>query len=522
MAVETNSPHNLKALFLEQVLTAWKRKWLALAVAWTVCLMGWAGVMLVPQRYESNARVYVDVNGLLAPLLKGLVVDTTPEQSEQYLRQTLLSRPNLEQVILLADLGRAPMTNIRRQELVSGLASDIKVTTESNNLISIGYTNRDPFVAKRVLDALLSIFAEKADSSSRAEMDKARAFLTSQIKDYEDQLQAAEQRRADFKKKFSKYFNDAGVAQPQTLKQQATQASEQYEEAIASRNALQAQMGQVPQLLDVVASAPTVSNTGQIVVGSPEVRLSQAEHNLADLKLQYTNNHPDVIAAERSVKDLKAELAAENARGGSREGKTQISNPAYEQLRLKLVDAQAMLPVLKQRLDKATQDYENAKALSAELPEVAAKSQRLDRDYDIIKLNYDELLKRREAANLSQAANDRTDRTEFRTIDPPQVPIFPSFPNRLELYSLVLILGFAMGAAAPLALAKIRPTFGSAESLRNMGLPVIGVITYAPTAKPVGKNHALAAALYPAAVAGLLLFYSGIVLVTSGIYREMM
>ena len=223
---------------------------------------------------------------LLAPLLKGLVVDTTPEQSEAYLRQTLLSRPNLEQVIVLANLGGASITSVQRQELVLNLATDFKVTSEGNNLISISYTNRNPVLAKNVVEALLSVFAERANSSSRAEMDHARAFLTSQIESYQTQLQGAEKRRADFKKKYAVYFNDEGVERPDTLRHEAEQANQQYQEALASRNAVAAQMRQIPQLLDVVSASPTVSSTGQIVVGSPEMRLSQAEHkDLSELKL---------------------------------------------------------------------------------------------------------------------------------------------------------------------------------------------------------------------------------------------
>ncbi len=518
MAVESARPDNFRSLLLEQAVTVWKRKWLALAVAWTVCLAGWAAVMLLPQRYESHARAFVDVNGLLTPLLKGLVVDTTPAQSEGYLQQTLLSRPNLEQVIVLANLGDVSQMDIQREELVNSLASDIKVTTEGNNLVSIAYANRNPVVAKNVVEALLTIFAEKAANSSRAEMDKARAFLNDQIAAYESQLRAAEQRRADFKKKYAIYFNDSGVERPELLQQQVTQTRQQYEEALASRSALAAQMSEVPQLLSV-ASAPTVSNSGQIVAASPEVRLAQAQRNLADLRLVFTDKHPDVIAGQRSVNDLQAQVTAAKKAGGSNEGKTQISNPAYEQLRLKLADAQALIPVLKQRLDKAMQDYDHAKALSGDLPEIAAKSQDLDRDYDIVRHNYDELLKRRESANLSQAADDRADRTQFRIVDPPEVPIFAAFPNRLVLFSFVLVLGFGAAAALPLALAQIRPTFGSTARLRDLGLPVIGAITYARNTKAAGFLRTAAAPLFATAIAGLVLFYGGLIVVTSGMYK---
>jgi polysaccharide chain length determinant protein (PEP-CTERM system associated) len=505
---------NLRILFLEQVITAWKHKWLVLATAWFVCVAGWAAVMLVPQRFESDARAFVDVNGLLAPLLKGLVVDTTPAESEGYLRQTLLSRPNLDQVIVLANLGGANMSNIQHEELVAGLASDIKVTTEGDNLVSISYSNRNPQVAKNVVDALLTIFAEKAANSSRAEMDKARAFLTGQIAQYEIELRTAEQRRADFRKKYANYFTDSGVSRPETLQQQAALARQQYEDAIATRNTIAAQMATVPQLLSVTAP-PTVSNSGQIVVASPETRLAQAKRNLADLRLMYTDKHPDVIAAKSSVAELQADVNAEKKSGGTNEGKTQISNPAFEQLRLKLVDAQALLPTLKDRMDKAVDDYARAKSLSSDLPEVEARSQDVDRDYDVIKANYDELVKRREAANLSQAADDRADRTQFRIVDPPQIPIFPSFPNRVLLFTFATLIGLAAGVAAPLGLAQMHPTFGSTARLRELGLPVIGAVTAVRGIKPAGMLAQAATGVFAVGMASLFFVYFGLLFVVT-------
>jgi polysaccharide chain length determinant protein (PEP-CTERM system associated) len=519
MAAPGTGSEPFRKLFLEHAVTIWKSRWIALGVAWFACAVAWAGVTMVPQRFESDARAFVDVNGLLGPLLKGLVVDTTPAVSEDYLRETLLSRPNLEQVIVLARLGGpAPLTNIRHEELIKELANNIKVTTDGNNLVSLGYVNRDPVVARNVVNALLTIFAEKAANSSRAEMDHARAFLNSQIGQYEIQLRNAEQRRAAFRKQYANYFTNTGVARPELLEQQVAQLQQQYDDAVATRDAIAAQLGQIPQLLSV-AAAPAVTNNGQIVVASPETRLAQAKRNLADLKLSYTDQHPDVVAAKRVVAQLQADVDAQRSGQKSLEGMAEISNPAYEQLRLKLVDAQTILPALKSRLDQAEADFARAKSLSGDLPEVEAKSQDVDRDYDVIKANYDELVKRRESVNLSQAADNRSDRSRFRIIDPPSDPINPAFPNRTVLFSLATLMGLAAGIAAPLLLARIRPTFESSGRLRELGLPVVGVVTLVRGAEPTNLLGRIGGGAFAAAAASLLIVYAGLLFVTVGAGR---
>jgi polysaccharide chain length determinant protein (PEP-CTERM system associated) len=519
MTVVGVKSESFRNVLLEHAVTIWKGRWVALVVAWFACLAAWGGVELIPQRFESDARAFVDVNGLLGPLLKGLVVETTPAVSGDYLRETLLSRPNLDQVIVLARLGGSALpTNVRHEGLIRDLATNIRVTTDGNNLVSIGYENRDPVVARNVVNALLTIFAEKAANSSRLEMDRARAFLNNQINQYEIELRNAEQRKAAFRKQYANYFTDTGVARPEVLEQQAAQATQQYEDAVATRNAIAAQLAQVPQLLSVTA-APAVSNAGQIVIASPETRLAQARRSLADLRLNYTENHPDVIAAKQAVAQLQADVDAQRKGGKSTEGMAEISNPAYEQLRLKLVDAQTILPTLKERLDKVSADYTRAKSLSGDLPEVEAKSQDVDRDYDVIKANYDELVKRRESVNLSQAADDRADHTRFRIVDPPTVPIFPAFPNRVVLLSLATLFGLAAGFAAPMALAQIRPTFASSVRLRELGLPVIGVITYVRGAEPANLIGRIGGGVFASAVASLLIVYASLLFVAMGVTR---
>jgi len=223
------------------------------------------------------------------------------------------------------------------------------------------------------------------------------------------------------------------------------------------------------------------------------------------------------MSAKRDIEALEAQIAADK-RSGVADGNSQISNPVYEQLRLKFIDAETSIPALKEHLAQATADYERVKALTSQMPEIEAKSADLDRDYDIIKANYDELVKRRQAANLSQAADDQADRTQFRVVDPPNMPLGPSFPNVPLLLSLVLILGLGAGTAVPLGFAYLRPTFVSVASLRELGLPVIGTVSIVPRLRP---SLPVFATPFGIAIGGisLALLYGGLIVIGSGAYR---
>jgi polysaccharide chain length determinant protein (PEP-CTERM system associated) len=433
----------------------------------------------------------------------------------EYLRQTLLSRPNLEQVLYLANLAQPGMDDIEREKMVSDLAADITLKPDQQNLISLSYVDRNPVAAKNVVQALLTILAERASASERVEMDHARKFLDSQIANYEQQLRATEARRAAFRKQYADYFSDNGIPKLQVLQQQIVQYTQQYQDAQIMTRSLAAQMGSVPQVLGV-DSSPTVSNSGQIVTASPDVRLAQAQRNLAALQLEDTEKHPDVISAKRMVKDLQAQAASHT---GQAEGKVQVPNPAYEQIKLKYVDAATTVPLTKDRLDKTTAEYARVRAAFEAIPDMEAKSKNIDRDYDVVKQNYDELIKRRQAATLSQAAEDQADRTQFRVVDPPEVPIAPSFPNRPLLYSVVLLIGIGGGLFAPILLGQMKPTFSSVSRLRELGLPVIGSVVFVRHAGVPPFLATRAGRAFAGSAGALLCLYGGLMVISTGLYR---
>ncbi|MBW8911560.1 MAG: chain-length determining protein, partial [Sphingomonas sp.] len=43
----------------------WTRRWLALAVAWAIAIVGWMFVSQIPNSYESRARVFVQMQTIL-------------------------------------------------------------------------------------------------------------------------------------------------------------------------------------------------------------------------------------------------------------------------------------------------------------------------------------------------------------------------------------------------------------------------------------------------------------------------
>src|SRR5690348_3929752 len=306
----------------------WRHKWLGVATAWLVCTAGWIGVAIVPTKYESSARVYLNADPLLTPLLKGLAADTDPTRQLDFMQRTLLSRPNLEQLARLTDLDIGVTNAEQKEALFKRLATDISVAPVTLNLLTLSYRDRDPTTAKNVVQALLTIFAEKTAGSSRADMDNAQRFLESEIISYRDQLRAAEKRRAEL----AQQYPDIVANRPPDAAAQGDESLSRLDQARAAvarlkleladvttkRDALQKELAAVPAMLSVDRVPQVVVNGGRLA--PVDERLQELRRNLDNMLLKYTENHPDVKATRQSIAQLQAEGVKSSAAPGKSGG----------------------------------------------------------------------------------------------------------------------------------------------------------------------------------------------------------
>ena len=89
---------------LSQLRGGWRFRWVAVGVAWAIALAGWFAVALMPNQYEARAKIFVDTDSVLKPLLAGLAVTTDPVSQVNMMARVLMTRPNLEKVARETDL----------------------------------------------------------------------------------------------------------------------------------------------------------------------------------------------------------------------------------------------------------------------------------------------------------------------------------------------------------------------------------------------------------------------------------
>ena len=169
-----------------------KRRYIIIAT-WLICPLGWYFVAIMPNVYESQARVHVDTQSLLRPLLKGLTVETDPNIQIRLMVKTLLSRKNLERISRMTDLDVQASNDEEYDQIIKNLKENIKISgVGRENIYTLKIKDEDPEVAMNIVRSALTVFIENTLGDNRGKTDSSQKFVNTRIKDYENQLSAAE------------------------------------------------------------------------------------------------------------------------------------------------------------------------------------------------------------------------------------------------------------------------------------------------------------------------------------------
>jgi polysaccharide chain length determinant protein (PEP-CTERM system associated) len=454
----------------------WKYRWIAVTAAWIVAVAGWVIVYKLPDDYQASARIYVDTQNVLKPLMAGMTISPDLQQQVSIMSRTLISRPNVERVVRMVDLDIKVKDLKDQEKLVKGLMDNIKLGAAGrDNLFTIHYNNQNPKLAKDVVQSLLTIFVEgglgdKQDSSS------AIRFIDEQIRSYEEKLVVGENNLKAFKQKNIGMMPQQGndyYAQLSLALEDLNKTKLELREAEHARDAIRRQItGDEPVLMvDQNDSASSIVNV------ELDSRIDALNKNLDALRLNFTELHPDIISTKRLVAQLeeRKKEEAKLLKPGADPGKNY--SPMLQQLNVALAEGEADVASMKARVEEYASRYDRLKSLSNAVPQVEAELAQLNRDYQVNKSNYEKLLERRESAKISGELGSAADLMSFRIIDPPTVSDLPVGPDRTKLFSIVFLGSLLVGIGIAFVISQIRPTFHSQASLREItGRPILGSI----------------------------------------------
>ena len=451
----------------------WRRRWLALAVAWGIGLLGWLVVSLIPNTYKSEARIYVQA----ASLLPDKVGMSAGEQKAniETVRQTLTSVDNLQKVVRGTELANHVSSDAEITGKAGSLQKAITIVAEQDNLFKISAVvaegsmsdAENAKLSKAVVQKLIDLFVDGNLRDGRTETGTSLKFLDAQIDARGQALAQVEAKRAAFESKYLSALPGGGsIAERVGLaRSELSRVSSDYAAAASGLAAVNGQL----------AGTPATNNTPGSVVSSVDGRVAQIQGQISEGQSRgWTDNHPDMVA-------LRGQLARAKAAGGGGSrvvAGTSTQNPMYVTLRSMQAEKQATAGALGARKAQLEGEINRILSLQASDPEFSAAQNGIDRDYQVLKTQYDKLLADREDLRLRGQVQAQTAPIKFNVIDPPSAPSVPSSPNRPLLLTLVLLAAIGGGIGAAFGYGQLQTTYATGTRLeRASGLPVIGTIT---------------------------------------------
>ena len=190
------------------------------------------------------------------------------------------------------------------------------------------------------------------------------------------------------------------------------------------------------------------------------------ENALADARLRYSDDHPDVRQQVRSLAALEQQLS--NALSQQRAYSAPVAlSPEARQLQLQIDAANSDIAQFSRRRAELSARLDELQNAVARLPEASREYTALNQDYELASERYNEALKNLDEARMAERLETGGAAERFTLIGNAQVPANPYKPNRTAILLLVIVLGLGGG----MILATFLDTLDDTGERRQGGLP---------------------------------------------------
>lgn len=487
---------------------AYKRYW-RIALAPAIILFGLTLMVsyTVPDYYTSDALLFIQPQRISSKIIDAPNKEETREWLEA-LVQEILSRPRLRAVIERFDMYpqmRGPLgmeqavQRFRKKIVIKPMVSPTGI--ELLQTFRLTFTHQDPQLAFDVTKALSDLFVEESVLEKRSEIQSTEEFLDAQLREARKRLEETEEKVQEFVSANAGQLPDqlaSSVARLESLQAQLSNNSQLLAATSIRRSSLIAELADAEKM-----SASMPFEPGQTNSSDPNESLAQLESALVVLQSKYSEQHPDVIHTRNRIQALKQQMAS----GGVPRVKSPVNTARASTLR----NLRNSIQEIDVQINNIKVDNERLKNSIARLQEnIAAaplKEQemlKIKRDYDNVKDNYQRLLAAKEDASLRNSLVRSQKDTQFKIVEPAELPASPAGPNRMLIVIGGLFVSVALFFGLVLTMFFFNASFKSREELEEeTGLTVLGVIPPMATSDALEQEKRLARASLAASVFSL-------------------
>jgi len=474
-----------------------RRKWLIVFTVLSVMFFASVYCVVTPELYKSSITILVVPQNVPKDYVRS-TVSLQVEQQLGTIKQQVMSRTMLTKVMDDLQLFGKERKTLTSEELIASMRKRIGIevvqgqSRQNSEAFSLSFLHEDPKEAMRAADRLASLFIEENLKTREHQAVGTSEFLESQLRGTKATLEVMEQRIKEYK---MRYMGELPQQLEPNLRmlaglQDRLRTNETATRTVEERKVfLEAQISLIGNSLFAASgvdgrSAPALSqDTVQSLVG--QLMLKKAK--LAELNEKYTEAFPDVIRTKQEVAALerriveaqrKAAIAAEEANANPQAAAASlIGSDEIRNMNAKLKATEAEIVSLDREKKEIRNRIASVERKIDQSPRREQEMISLIRDYENQKKSYDDLLKKKLEADVSQNLEKRQKGTQFQILDPANLPEEPFQPNRKKVMGVFFLLALLLGFGGTITWEAMDLRLRDVRDFRHLyKVPILGYI----------------------------------------------
>ena len=466
--------------------------WTAPTLTVALAFLGFLTTLVLPRKYTSTTLVFVEQPTVPTDFVKPVVTDDLNHRLAS-MQEQVLSRSRLQPIIEKFNLYPGLRSSTHMEDLVERLRKSIEVDLVQPMQGSINrqppgfhvsVTFSDPRLAQQICTEITSMFMEQNVKRREQQAADTTQFLSQQLEEAKAKLDEQDRKLAEFKSR------NLGILpeQEQTNLSLLAGMNTQLESITQSLSRAQQDKAFNETMLSQQEASWKAQQAGSLNPESMEQQLGLLEDQLAVLQSKYTQEHPDVIKLKSQIEELKRHIAEDpHPKSSGSSSASALREPApIQQLRAKVKQDDLNIADLVKRQSQIQEQIHTLQARVQASPMVEQQFKELTRNYQSASEFYNDLLRKRQNSAMATDLEHQQESETFRVLDPPSLPVTPSYPKLLTFVGGGAAAGLvlALGTLYLLALTD-KAMYGERDVELCLKLPVLALV---PSFEVVGKG----------------------------------
>jgi len=465
-----------------------RRKWQIVFTVLSVLFAASVYCVVTPELYKSSLTILVIPQSVPTDYVRS-TVSLQVDQQLGTIKQQVMSRTMLTKVMDDLHLFEKERNRLRPEELFAMMRKRIEIdvvrgaSRDSSEAFSLSFLHEKPKEAMLAATRLASLFIDENLQTREQQAVGTSEFLDSQLKDTKARLEVTEQRVKGYKMRYMGELPQQMDANLRMLTglQDRLRNNETSTRAVEERKVfLEAQISLIGK---------SVPGTSQDPFQSPEMQLAAKKAKLADLTARYTEMVPEVMRTKQEVADLEkriseshrssSNLVAEDPNADSPIPETgpPLAMEEIRRMRAQLTASRAEIASLKKERGEIRKSIASVEQKIEQSPRREQEMISLIRDYENQKKSYDDLLKKKLEADVSQNLEKRQKGTQFQILDPANLPEKPFQPDRKKVMGVAILLALVLGFGGTIAWESMDLRLRDVRDFRHLyKVPILGYI----------------------------------------------